>query len=1069
MARTSRGSAENAGAVSRVLTFKLVIVGLTLSGVLLAFGAMGTLHIVRCQASIADAEDGVLQATETCADGSIASLRVVTEGRMTELSTTIETNFRFGLRTATALTNVMEVLTSDTTTNKSGDWAIDNLGPTIWAEILPYQQSAVKGLLVAVGSRSYVAEWYNGNVLILDFLNDTHSFVGPSVTNDGRPYAPLSNLLAFGMSDIPSFYDSRDPLVWEPGAARWPNAQIILDFSGYTVMASRWDAATGDYVSWGVIVELANLEYLIKSVVDRTRTTTGYDMRLYTCIASSWYADKLRELNQSNWEDYDQTNILTGVSDGLSVRSYLGSHPGWSTPQLLPVLTKDVNATDSEIGSIAAQIHASGGYAMFVSDGPLRSVTIDANGTAETYMVTVRRINDGAGIDWWMTLAINQQDIVGDVLSARSALRAEILELRSDTITTRRQKQAETAYIIFGVCIVIALLATVAAYAIIAPLLKIQAQMEEFGLRMELDEEVHPSSYLWEVRRMQAGFGTMMANLSEYRAYVPSAILDHGPVVSAAAPSGDVTIVFTDIKSSTQLWQRSPTDMNAAMELHNDTIRLAFSKYSCYEVKTIGDSFMLAFQDALDAVYASLDMQVALADQHWPVSLELPDGLLVRIGIHCGDTLAEVNPLTGRSDYRGTVVNTASRVEGKAVPGTVCVTEAVAKRVRDHLESLGDTIEQDLGEVELKGLGNASRLFILCPKQLKHRVTGTPRHSPRPSIIPPPPDSPVSGKTGQSFTTRKNRVSQTSSPATVSRFAAGEQKRNAPISNAAVQQKTGLNLMQSCGVVAVVRVSDRRSKGNDLSEHCNAAVALVADVVGSTDGYLGSIVGSTVSLFWNTTKKHAAPLAASLRCATALNLRLPAESTVGVAMGNMQNGNIGTQKKRFQTTFGVPVEIAAAAADFADNLGAFCLVADCTGYNSVMNDTSVKPTVRMVDCWRERISGLSVPIYELSTTRFDERMANFDEFTAPNNSPARDPFLHSCSFIVKILQGDATALLKLVDFASAHLDDIVLRNVIRLHQQEETKAVEGARCVIECSALPQGARFSATSNGEYAF
>eukprot|EP00662_Eupelagonemidae_sp_cell21_P020301 gene20301-5821_t len=48
-----------------------------------------------------------------------------------------------------------------------------------------------------------------------------------------------------------------------------------------------------------------------------------------------------------------------------------------------------------------------------------------------------------------------------------------------------------------------------------------------------------------------------------------------------------------------------------------------------------------------------------------------------RVGVNCGDAERQVVKLTSRSDYIGTVVNVASRVQSEAVGGTVAVTDAV--------------------------------------------------------------------------------------------------------------------------------------------------------------------------------------------------------------------------------------------------------------------------------------------------------------------------------------------------------------------------------------------------------
>eukprot|EP00662_Eupelagonemidae_sp_cell21_P057604 gene57604-biopygen21010 len=98
------------------------------------------------------------------------------------------------------------------------------------------------------------------------------------------------------------------------------------------------------------------------------------------------------------------------------------------------------------------------------------------------------------------------------------------------------------------------------------------------------------------------------------------------------------------------------------------------------EVKTIGDSFMAAFADAVDAVLCGCAVQEGLADaswaevpafrvasDKWPRRLDpasgaaLWHGIAVRIGVAAGDVARETNPLTQRTDYRGRAVNLATR------------------------------------------------------------------------------------------------------------------------------------------------------------------------------------------------------------------------------------------------------------------------------------------------------------------------------------------------------------------------------------------------------------------------
>eukprot|EP00754_Rhynchopus_humris_P037180 Rhum_TRINITY_DN19294_c0_g1::Rhum_TRINITY_DN19294_c0_g1_i1::g.169536::m.169536/K11751/ushA; 5'-nucleotidase / UDP-sugar diphosphatase len=61
-----------------------------------------------------------------------------------------------------------------------------------------------------------------------------------------------------------------------------------------------------------------------------------------------------------------------------------------------------------------------------------------------------------------------------------------------------------------------------------------------------------------------------------------------------APKQGDISFVFTDIFQSSDLWDKFPTDMAEALKVHHAVIRDLIRLYEGYEVKTIGDSFMVA-------------------------------------------------------------------------------------------------------------------------------------------------------------------------------------------------------------------------------------------------------------------------------------------------------------------------------------------------------------------------------------------------------------------------------------------------------------------------------------------
>jgi class 3 adenylate cyclase len=166
-------------------------------------------------------------------------------------------------------------------------------------------------------------------------------------------------------------------------------------------------------------------------------------------------------------------------------------------------------------------------------------------------------------------------------------------------------------------------------------------------------------------------------------------------VTSAAAPNGTVTILFTDIESSTQIAEQLGDQRWMEMlRRHNTLVRTQSSKHNGYEVKSQGDGFMLAFSSANDGVRCSIGIQRALAEQ----DLDVP--LRVRIGLHTGEAIRD------RDDFFGKVVILAARIAAEA-RGTEIL---VSSLVRELTESVGEFHFDGMSEVELKGLSGSYRL-----------------------------------------------------------------------------------------------------------------------------------------------------------------------------------------------------------------------------------------------------------------------------------------------------------------------------------------------------------------------
>ena len=121
-------------------------------------------------------------------------------------------------------------------------------------------------------------------------------------------------------------------------------------------------------------------------------------------------------------------------------------------------------------------------------------------------------------------------------------------------------------------------------------------------------------------------------------------------------------------------------------------------------IKTIGDAFMVEFRSAVDAVRCAIALQQALHDHNATVPTERQ--VHVRIGIHMGDVVRSGD------DLLGDTVNIAARVEPRADPDGISITNAVYEQVRNRIEN---TIEAQ-GVAQLKGVAGDTPLYrVLLP------------------------------------------------------------------------------------------------------------------------------------------------------------------------------------------------------------------------------------------------------------------------------------------------------------------------------------------------------------------
>jgi predicted ATPase/class 3 adenylate cyclase/DNA-binding CsgD family transcriptional regulator len=168
-------------------------------------------------------------------------------------------------------------------------------------------------------------------------------------------------------------------------------------------------------------------------------------------------------------------------------------------------------------------------------------------------------------------------------------------------------------------------------------------------------------------------------------------------------PTGTVTLVLADVEGSTRLWQTQPEQMTAAVARLDRTLAEVISAHA--GVRPVeqgeGDSFVVAFARASDAVACALELQRApLA----PIRL--------RIGVHTGEV-----QLRDEGNYIGPTINRTARLRDLAHGGQTVLSAATSDLVVDELPA--EAWLADLGVHPLRDLPRPERVVQLCHPDLR--------------------------------------------------------------------------------------------------------------------------------------------------------------------------------------------------------------------------------------------------------------------------------------------------------------------------------------------------------------
>ncbi len=224
-------------------------------------------------------------------------------------------------------------------------------------------------------------------------------------------------------------------------------------------------------------------------------------------------------------------------------------------------------------------------------------------------------------------------------------------------------------------------------------LTKALATFDELGMKKDLERAL---ALKLELQGVSSG------NIYTSIDSVARAVEIERPEISVhPAPDGTVTLMFSDIEDSTVLTERlGDQAWQELLRKHNALIREQIGVYDGYEVKTMGDGFMVAFQSARKGLDCAIAIQRAF-DGH-----NAADGehVKVRIGLHAGEAIKDGD------DFYGKNVIMASRVAGKAAGGEILVSSLLHALVESNVAA---ATFAESREVELKGLSGTHTVYAV--------------------------------------------------------------------------------------------------------------------------------------------------------------------------------------------------------------------------------------------------------------------------------------------------------------------------------------------------------------------
>lgn len=208
--------------------------------------------------------------------------------------------------------------------------------------------------------------------------------------------------------------------------------------------------------------------------------------------------------------------------------------------------------------------------------------------------------------------------------------------------------------------------------------------------------------------------------LASFKKYVASQVVDElakddNFKTRLGGEKRSVAVLFVDIRGFTPLSESLKPEQ--VVKILNEYLALTTASIlqnNGMLDKFIGDATMAVFNAPLDlddyvfrAVQAALDMRKGAEKLAENLQEQFGKTVSFGIGVNCGEAVVGNIGCEFRMDYTaiGDTVNTAARLESRAKPGEILISQAVYDAVKDRI------LAEKVGPMELKGKSNTVMVY----------------------------------------------------------------------------------------------------------------------------------------------------------------------------------------------------------------------------------------------------------------------------------------------------------------------------------------------------------------------